>query len=193
MKKSMSYKQQQGLVLVFSILVLLVLTVLGVGAVSSGLMQTKMTINQDMSNIAFQAAESALEAVVFESEDPTVVNIAATDPLALARQGTQLDRAIQSVSCYDSGTWVDRKLTSDGLQQGVSHTASGDYVSTPSVSSWSKTAFLQETHCLGSSNVIGGTSVSCHVFVSKGCGQVTDSNFAIANTQIMAVMAPASN
>ena len=49
--------KQQGLVMVFALLVLLSITVLGVSAVTSSLSQSKMAVSMQQSGLAFDAAE----------------------------------------------------------------------------------------------------------------------------------------
>lgn len=186
--------KQQGLVLVFSLLVLLSLTILGVTSVTSGLLQSKMASSLETQSLAFDAAEAAISGVVFESEDQVVLTSAAlTDPLSEARQLNAIDLTNQNLSCFDTVNWVDRQITEAGLTSGVRQVVAGDYNSNPNVSSWSKTAFVREQSCLGSSNVISGSSISCHVFLIRGCGQLATSSYAVANTLTAAVFAPASS
>jgi type IV pilus assembly protein PilX len=73
------------------------------------------------------------------------------------------------------------------------HTDNGNFRTNPVTTSWSKSVFVREEACRGSSNVIGGSNISCHVFLVRGCGQTAGSNFAVANTMSAAVFAPASN
>ena len=61
--------KQQGLVMVFALLVLLSLTILGISAVSSSLTQSKMAMSTQQAGLAFDAAEAAIAGVFFESED----------------------------------------------------------------------------------------------------------------------------
>lgn len=185
--------KQQGLVMVFSLLVLLSLTILGVTSVTSGLFQGKMASSMENRTIAFDAAEAAISGVVFESEDPGILtDPALTDPLSEARQLNAIDLDNQDLSCYDNVNWVDRQITAAGLATGVRQVAAGNYGTNPDVTSWSKTAFVREQACLGSSNVISGSSINCHVFLVRGCGQLAASRFAVANTLSAAVFAPAS-
>lgn len=183
--------RQQGLVLVLALLVLMSLTILGVSAVSSSLMQNKMAVSMERQLVAFDAAEAAIAGVVFEAEDPVVLNDAAlVDPISEARQGNQIDLANQELSCFDGLNWTNRQLTSTGLATGTVHQAVGHYTDQPATDSWSRTAYVGQEACLGSSNVIGGSNISCHVFLVKGCGRVDGQSFAIANTLKAAVFAP---
>ncbi len=185
--------KQRGIVLVFSLLVLLSLTILGVTSVTSSLFQSKMASSMESQSLAFDAAEAAISGVVFESEDQVVlVNAALTDPLSEARQLNAIDLTAQNLSCFDTVNWIDRQITEAGLTSGARQVTVGAYNTNPGVASWSKTAFVREQACLGSSNVVSGSSISCHVFLIRGCGQLTSSRYAVANTLSAAVFAPAS-
>lgn len=185
--------RQQGLVLVFALLILLSLTILGVSAVSSSLVQSKMAVAMQQSGLAFDAAEAAIAGVFFESEDEILLaDDTQTDPLSEARQGTLFDPATDTMSCFASNDWTNRQLTANGLVVGTRHIATGDYQSQPATQSWSRTAFVKEQPCRGSSNVIGGSNINCHVFVIRGCGKVADKPAVVANSLSAAVLAPAS-
>ena len=93
-------KRQQGVVLVFALLVLLSLTIVGVSAVSSSLNQTKMAVSMQQTGMAFDAAESALAGVFFEAEDEQILSDAARlDPLSEARQQAAFDPQTQTLRC----------------------------------------------------------------------------------------------
>ncbi|NCP64501.1 MAG: pilus assembly protein PilZ [Paraglaciecola sp.] len=191
--KPIAMREQAGMVMVFALLILLSLTILGVTSVASSLMQSKMAVSMERRSLAFDAAESAIAGVIFESEDKAVLGDAAlNDPLSDARGGNQIDLATQTLSCLDNATWTNRAVTKDGLVKGTRHTTVGDYVDSPGVQSWSRTAFLREQPCVGSSNVIGGSNISCHVFIVRGCGQLQGSNLVVANTLNASVFAPAA-
>ncbi len=185
--------KQQGLVMVFALLVLLSVTILGVSSVSSSLLQGKMASSIERKAVSFDAAEAAIAGVVFESEDESVlVDANLTDPLSEARQLTAIDLENDSLSCFDENR-TERVMTKNGLPFGQRHTANARYSDNPPVNSWSRTAFVREQACLGSSNVIGGSNINCHVFIVRGCGQTVGSNYVVANTLTAAVFAPASN
>jgi len=189
----MHNKNEKGLVLVFALLVLLSITILGVSAVSSSIMQGKMASSIERKSVSFDAAEAAIAGVVFESEDESVlVDPALTDPLSEARQQPAIDFAAESLSCFDNNR-INRVMTKNGLPFGERHTAVARYSENPPVDSWSRTAFVREQACRGSSNVIGGSNINCHVFVVRGCGQTLGSNYVVANTLTAAVFAPATN
>ncbi|AXR07222.1 pilus assembly PilX family protein [Salinimonas sediminis] len=187
-------KRQQGVVLVFALLILLSLTIVGVSAVSSSLNQSKMATSMQQSGLAFDAAEAGLAGVFFESEDEVLLtNAALLDPLSQARQGDIYDPQTEQLSCRENVRWTNRQMTSAGLNTNTIHVAAGDYQSEVKTRSWSRTAFVREQACRGSSNVIGGSNINCHVFVVRGCGQVDGRSTIIANSVSAAVLAPASN
>jgi len=53
-------KQQQGVALAMSLMVLVVLTILGISGMKTGLLQSRMAVNAQDSATAFQGAESGL-------------------------------------------------------------------------------------------------------------------------------------
>jgi len=59
-------KQQQGAVLMISLILLLVMTVLGLSTMNTSVMQEKMAANSQNINTTFQAAESAVTSVTNE-------------------------------------------------------------------------------------------------------------------------------
>ncbi len=188
-----SIQKKSGMVMVFALLILMSLTILGVSSVSSSLMQSKMATSMEKRSLSFDAAESAIAAVMFESEDEALLSdVTLDDPLSAARGGTQLDLTVQEMSCFEDITWTNRILTNDGLSVGTQHTSAGNYTDKPVVKSWSRAAFVREQPCVGSSNVIGGSNISCHIFIVRGCGQLDDSNYAVANSVNASVFAPAT-
>ncbi|MFT6414608.1 MAG: type IV pilus assembly protein PilX [Glaciecola sp.] len=189
----LSIQKKSGMVMVFALLILMSLTILGVSSVSSSLMQSKMATSMEKRSLSFDAAESAIAAVMFESEDEVLLNsVALDDPLSAARGGNLLDLTVKAMSCFENVTWTNRVLTKAGLTAGTQHTSAGNYTDKPVVKSWSRAAFVREQPCVGSSNVIGGSNISCHVFIVRGCGQLDESNYAVANSVNASVFAPAS-
>jgi type IV pilus assembly protein PilX len=186
-------KNQSGLVMVFALLVLLSITILGVSSVSSSLLQGKMASSAERKSVSFDAAEAAIAGVIFEAEDESILSDPLlSDPLSEARQIAAIDLDTESMSCFDQNR-TDRAITKDGLDFNVRHTNAGRYSDNPPVDSWSKTAFVREQACRGSSNVIGGSNINCHLFIVRGCGRTEGSNYVVANTLTAAVFAPASN
>ena len=109
--------KQQGLVMVFALLVLLSLTILGISAVSSSLTQSKMAMSTQQAGLAFDAAEAAIAGVFFESEDEVLLSdVNLTDPLSEARQGNVYDPQVNTLSCFDENTWTNRQMPSGALE-----------------------------------------------------------------------------
>jgi type IV pilus assembly protein PilX len=193
LKQKTSKQKNSGMVMVFALLILMSLTILGVSSVSSSLMQSKMASSMEKRSLSFDAAESAIAAVMFESEDELLLsNAAKDDPLSAARGGTPLVLADGDISCFEDEDWTNRTLTKGGLTKNTQHITAGNYTDKPVVKSWSRAAFVREQPCVGSSNVIGGSNISCHVFIVRGCGQLDDSNYAVANSVNASVFAPAT-
>ncbi len=70
-KYSYYKKQQSGVVLVISLIMLLLLTILGISTMQANILEERMAGNSRDQNIAFQAAESTLnEAEIFILNNP---------------------------------------------------------------------------------------------------------------------------
>ncbi len=75
-------KQQQGIALIISLVILLVLTILGVQSMSTSVLEERMAGNYRDKKMAFEAAESALkagEAFLSLQTSPPVANSTATN------------------------------------------------------------------------------------------------------------------
>ena len=103
------------------------------------------------------------------------------------------DPDANDLQCSDDATWTNRFVTNAGMQNQTQHTVQGDFETLTNTQSWSRTAFVREQSCLGSSNVIGGLNINCHVFVIRGCGSVGNKSTIVANTLAASVFAPAGN
>lgn len=62
-------KKEQGVVLIISLLILLVMTVIGISAISNTSMEERMSNNFQQSMVAFQSSESTIQSV-FVAGDP---------------------------------------------------------------------------------------------------------------------------
>lgn len=185
--------KQRGMIMIFALVVLLSLTLLGVAALSSGTLQQKMALNTQQQALMFNAAEAALAGVMFESEDETLLSDAnVLDPISEARQQSALNPTLTQLSCFVEQGFIERTVTSQGFVTGAQQISTGAQDSQARMQSWSRTAFVREQACRGSSNVIGGSNISCHVFVVRGCGQLNNNDFAVANTMTVSVFAPVS-
>lgn len=67
-EKMYSRKSQQGIVLIVSLLILLVLTMIGISAISNTSLEERMSKNFQQSTMAFQASESAIQRVIVASD-----------------------------------------------------------------------------------------------------------------------------
>jgi type IV pilus assembly protein PilX len=203
-------KWQKGIALVISLVLLTSMTVVGVSSVSSGVMQTKMATNQNTLSIAFDAADTAVEGIVYESSSTELRSGTVTDDdgnqlsdvLTEARNAGQVgaDNQIDMStvpSCDEiaSATWPERGVSLSGLQDDSVLERGAVALSTnPEVWAWSKSAFLglknQTDASSGMVSSIVDTDGSrnrtiLEVFVVKGCGHVTGSAVNVANTVIV--------
>lgn len=85
-------KSQQGIVLIVSLLILLVLTMLGISAISNTSMEERMSNNFQQSMVAFQASESTISDVIMNGDETSPsysnavdANGVSDDPLLNAR------------------------------------------------------------------------------------------------------------
>lgn len=180
---------QRGVVLIFALLVLLSLTLMGVASVSSSMIQNKMAYAMEQQLLAFNAAESALAATISQSADKAVLlDNSMIDPLSEAGKIEAIDLNVDALSCFSDQGYVSRTLTQNGLQTEKHHITNGQYDRQSRLNSWSLSAFVQARACRGSSSVMGSADIQCHVFLIRGCGQIKDNQYAVANTLSVSVM-----
>lgn len=87
-----SKQQQQGAVLLISLLVLLVLTLIGLSSLDGSVMEEKMATNAQTATATFQAAESAIRETFYaESQRPALA-------VAHARAGNTTDRSAHHIT-----------------------------------------------------------------------------------------------
>ena len=181
------------MVLVFALLVLMSTTLLGVSSVSSSLMQTKMASSSERKAVSFEAAEAAIAGVIFELlDDSILLKPVVGDPFSEAMKSGQLANKNESLSCFDH-IGIKRTMSSKGLTMGKRHTSLALYADNPPVNSWSRSIYSKESICSGSSHVIGKRNITCHSFIIRGCGQVLNNSYAVANTLTVTVFTSAQN
>lgn len=180
---------QRGVVLIFALLVLLSLTLMGVASVSSSMIQHKMAYAMEQQLLAFNAAESALAATISQSADKAVLlDNSMIDPLSEAGKIEAIDLNVDALRCFSDQGYVSRTLTQNGLQTEKHHITNGQYDRQSRLNSWSLSAFVQARACRGSSSVMGSADIQCHIFLIRGCGQIKDNQYAVANTLSVSVM-----
>ncbi len=95
--------RQQGVVLIISLLILMVMTLIGISAISNTSMEERMSSNFQQSMVAFQASESTIQNVLIvgnpggtgAASNPFYA--AASDPLVIA-MGTGLNTTTTTVT-----------------------------------------------------------------------------------------------
>lgn len=179
-------KSQRGAALAVAMVVLVVLTLTGVLALSRATIQQKMATLFDSSGMAFDAAEVAIDGVIFEQEDVTLDS--AQRILTIAQAAPEYDPESDEMQCHD-GSWTERTVTNSGLRKGKVHTSSGHLQSDPKVSSWSKVAYVGE-----GLKVPSGWSFSqgFHYFQVRGCGHVKGDRTTTANDLQIYLLGPKS-
>jgi type IV pilus assembly protein PilX len=110
------------------------------------------------------------------------------DPLSEAGKIAAIDLSVDALRCFSDQGYVSRTLTQNGLQTEKHHITNGQYDRQSRLNSWSLSAFVQARACRGSSSVMGSADIQCHVFLIRGCGQIKDNQYAVANTLSVSVM-----
>ncbi|MBW8191883.1 hypothetical protein K0504_12625 [Neiella marina] len=185
---SRAYRQnkQSGAALVVSLVVLVVLTLTAVMAMNRTSIQQKMATMFDASGMAFDAAEVAIDGVVFEQEDVTLD--ADQRVLTIAQANPEFDPSTDVMACHD-GNWTERTVTNSGLSKGQVHSGTAALHSDPEVKSWSKVAYVGEGLRVPSG---WGFSQGFHYFQVRGCGHVANERMTTANTQQIYMLGPKS-
>ncbi len=102
-------KQQHGSVLIISLLILLVMTIIGISAMSSSTMEEKMAANDRNQKAIFQNAESALvtasTAQIPIQYENMRTDLQGVDPNKLKKKGYQ-NQDDPSFKPLDSSSWV---------------------------------------------------------------------------------------
>jgi type IV pilus assembly protein PilX len=132
MKPQMQKRQQYGMALIVSLIILLVLTLLGLAAVQNSSMEERMAGNMRRENIAFQAAEAGLrsgEEWLFGLTSRPVAgqNVTGADgkTLKLWRFGLESDLASpESVKKITATNWWQEWVQADWINN--SYTAASD-------------------------------------------------------------------
>ncbi|MBD1388888.1 hypothetical protein IC617_05560 [Neiella sp. HB171785] len=177
-------RRQSGAALAVALVLLVVLTLTGVMALNRTSIQQKMATQFDTTGMAFDAAEVAIDGVVFEQEDVTLD--ANQRVLTIAQANPAFDPQVDVMSCYD-GNWTERTVTSSGLNKGQVHSGSAALHDDPEVKSWSKAAYVGEGLRVPSG---WGFSQGFHYFQVRGCGHVGSERLTTANTQQVYMLGP---
>ncbi len=112
MKKQVNLQErhkQDGAVLIFSIILLLVMTLLGLSSLNNSSIQEKMSANAQEYNRTFQASESALALEV-----NAAINRASIIQLGLARANTGVEINLAAPAGLDPGVTTAVTVRHDG-------------------------------------------------------------------------------
>lgn len=114
-KFSKLYNTQQGMVLVASLFFLIILTILGVSAISRTSIQIKISANDHNTDLAFQAGESSLSAaeqyIELLTAVPTVITNCSTPPCNSIWAQNALNAKFKGSSAY---WWSSTNPDTDG-------------------------------------------------------------------------------
>ena len=115
--------RERGSVLVISLVILLVLTLLGIGGMSTTIMQEKMVGNTRERERAFQATEAALR----DAEDDIQINIELETPFRPNCSGGYCEPASSGPDVWENSSLVDWDSGANVIEYG-SETATGAIV-----------------------------------------------------------------
>lgn len=190
-------RQQQGVALVTSLILLVVMAVVGITAMNRGILQGQMAFTHDEATMTFQAAEASIEAVLHEQE--TTVLDETGKALNIAREAGQFpDDFAEPLTCADpNDLFVERRLDNTGLQASAAHAAAPEasLADDVPITSWSKTVFLGQDPYLN----VGGTSetvdsdVTFHAFMIRGCGRLAENPVVQVNQMAVSLLGPRDN
>lgn len=198
-------KKQKGIALIIALVLLTSMTVVGVSAISSGLMQTKMANNQNMLSMAFDAAEASIEGVIQEGSSLTLRDGVAlggdVDALTQARNDGQVGvdnqmdmNAMPTCDEIAGADWSERTVNAAGLQEDQVHNGAGELMNVPPINAWSKTAFVGQSNITDPESGLVSSIVDTdgarnrtelEVFVVKGCGHVEGSAVNATNEAVL--------
>ena len=202
-------KKQKGIALIIALVLLTSMTVVGVSAISSGLMQTKMATNQNMLSMAFDAAEASVEGIMHEGgsgalRTGTVLDGDGNpryDALTQARTDgqvgidNQLDmNALPTCDELANAIWSERRVNAAGLQDDQIHDGAGSLMNVPPIDAWSKSAFVGLKNLTDPESGLVSSIVDTdgarnrtllEVFVVKGCGHVEGSAVNATNRAML--------
>ena len=205
----MKKQLQKGIALVISLVLLISMTIVGVSAVSSGVMQTKMATNQNSLSVALDAADAAIEGLVHESSSMALrsglvddgAGNTLLDVLTEARNAGQVSvnnevdfSAVPTCDQSNLANWSERGVTSSGLADDSIHTMSAALGQHPETWAWSKSGFvglknLTDPESGMVSSIVDTDGVRnrtlFEVFAVKGCGHVTGTSVNAANTVVV--------
>ena len=108
-------KRQCGSVLVISLIILLTLTLLGIGGMSTTVMQEKMVGNTREREAAFQAAEAALR----DAEEDVRANIALTTPFSRLCSAGRCEPAKDGQDVWENTSRIDWDDANDVIAYGA--------------------------------------------------------------------------
>lgn len=114
------FHRQRGAVLVVSLLILLILTIIGVTAMSNSSLEEKMAGNMRDRSLAFQSAEAALRAgenlIEALPDIPSLANDDCTDGLCTARENdADYDPSLAPTHPH----WIDQRWVENGNHENL--------------------------------------------------------------------------
>lgn len=162
--------RQRGTVLIVSLLILLVMTIIGVSAVSTTSLEEKMASSFQQVEVAFQAAESTINAVF---QDGT--------PGSQGYDGTS-DPLVDAVSAGVGAVTTTRTFNMDP----------NNYQANTTVTGTATISYSGETAAPGYSMKVGGGGIADHIFTVTATATIAATNASSTHQQGIARTGPSS-
>lgn len=169
MNSAIKYRQR-GTVLIVSLLILLVMTLIGVSAVSTTSLEEKMATSFQHSEITFQATESTINAVIQEGTPGSQGYDGANDPLVSA----------VSAGVGDTSTTRTFNMDPNGLLPNTTLTGTATIV------------YNGETIAPGYSMKVGGGGIADHTFTIGADANIAATSTSSPHRQGVARTGPSS-
>jgi len=171
--------KQQGVALMLSLIMLLILTILGLSALTSSTNQEQISANIQQSKTAFYAAQSGVNS--YTNEGNTGNDL--TNNLHILA----LTRALANTANFNStsvSNALERCVTTNGLNSANCATAYLQGVFKARTRTWYRGCLGPATACPGFSMGVGVTMPGCHQYQVEGTGWVDmDGNGAPDTTE----------
>lgn len=173
--------RQRGAVLIVSLIILIMMTIIGVTALSTATLEQRMAVNTQQDDMMFQAAESEIENVIDTATTTITGYSTATDPMVLVINnfGTNNPMALTAANIPDATTAAKLNPT---------------FAGSPNVSA---TATIEYTGKMASSATCGNGfqfgSVVCYQFTITSTATIANSNASQVHIQGVQRLGPAGS
>lgn len=107
--------RERGMALLIALIVLIVVSILGVAAMRVALFQSRVSVNSQTENLAFQAAESGLNVALTQARNEIAGGVLPSEPGHLFNKATNNPTTPQRVCLAADGVTIS--VTADGIYE----------------------------------------------------------------------------